>query len=192
MKKNKKIPLTMMDHHIASERRKRKFKRKMIILLAWSIFLLIFILFIGCSDDPGMIQVGEMHDYYFENDIEVNSVDETREFVHNYMTNKDEKNDYWQLPEESYNSKTGDCEDYCIFFQYLLYEKINLNSELVLIKNQEGDRHTLVEVEGFYHEIINNFKSAHLQSGWETIWKASYFKVVWMTYYYHDNVGKYR
>lgn len=141
------------------------------------------------------IIVEEKHDYVFDNDIQVNSVQEILDYVALNMTYKDEKNDYWQLPEQSYNWKTGDCEDYCIFMMYLLKEKLGIDSELILVKPRSNVIHTIVYYNNSYsdptyYDPEKKFTNISVPKS-HILWRMPYAEAIWMTYHYHDNVGKY-
>ena len=154
----------------------------------------------NCNNDPLQnIEIGEMHDYFFENDIEINWTGNAQIWLYENLTYIPDENDYWQLPEETYNLKTGDCEDYCIMFMYLLKTKLNIETSLVMIENQNGDDHVLVypvpigqDKTLMYYEAVNNFLSENILEGWKIKHIIPFFEVMWMTYNYHDNVGKYR
>lgn len=180
-------------------------KRKVIAMMGC--LILIFFVFICCEYEECElcdIEVGEMYDYVCEecDEIKINDINPLSKvpitlqriyllshymFKYNYI---DEKKDYWKLPEEFYNNKGGDCEDFSIFAMYILKMKYNINSKLVLIILSEG-LHTIIHVENkYYFDILNNelLNKKDLKIKWE----CPYGEIIWMTYYYHDNVGQYR
>lgn len=148
------------------------------------------------QEDPlRNVEVEEMYDYDFENDIQISSVKEALDYVASNMTYKNEENDYWQLPEQSYQWGTGDCEDYCIFFMYLLKTKLNINSELVLVHPKKNVYHAVVKYNNQYSDPTmynpeKGFTNIYVPES-HIIWEASYQETMWMTYNYHDNIGKY-
>jgi hypothetical protein len=132
-----------------------------------------------------------MYDYYFENDIEVNTIDDIINYITNNYTYKDEQTDYWQLPEETYRLKTGDCEDLALLFCYLLETKLDIRTNLIIIaKNTEV--HILANYNDYYTHPISGYTSKDLSSGWNITFVIPYPEAIWMTYYYHNNVGKYQ
>lgn len=154
--------------------------------------------FCECRDQEDSlrdVEVEEMYDYDFENDIQISSVKEALDYVASNMTYKNEENDYWQLPEQSYQWKTGDCEDYCILFMYLLKTKLDIDSELILVVPNKNIVHTVVKYNNQYsdptmYDIKSGLTNIYVPES-HIRWKAPYEEVIWMTYNYHDNVGKY-
>jgi hypothetical protein len=143
------------------------------------------------------VEVGEMNDYYFENNIEIDWIGDAMLWSYNIEYIADET-DYWQLPEETYESRTGDCEDFCIMFMYLMKTKLNLETNLIMIEKDNGDVHTLVypvpfgsEKKPMYYEAVNNFLSSTLLNSWHIKFTIPYTEVMWMTYNYHNNIGIY-
>lgn len=43
------------------------------------------------------------------------------------------KTEYWQSPGETLELRTGDCEDMCILLMFLLKERLNIESEMLVI-----------------------------------------------------------
>lgn len=176
------------------------------------LILTLLILYTGCNginccqaDD---IYIGEMHDYKFENKEndnyltkEITSITQAvRWMKDNIEYKKDPYGDYWKLPEETFNDKSGDCEDLCILFLYIVIEKLNINMDLLGIKNKET-RETHIWVYPypfgskkkpmFYDVADNQIISSVLHYLYinKTI---PYPELIWMVYHYHDNVGKYK
>ena len=60
--------------------------------------------------------------------------------------------DDWQLPQTTYEKKSGDCEDFAGLFAHILIYKLNFtNVEIVVLKNN----HTIVFADGKYYEPQN-------------------------------------
>ncbi len=80
----------------------------------------------------------------------------------NFRFTKDEKNfhetDHWQSPKEIWDRKTGDCEDYALFAQYVLRTH-GIDAETVSIYGAGGYAHTIVifKEAGFFR-ILNQAK----------------------------------
>jgi len=76
---------------------------------------------------------------------------------------------------------------------YLCETKLGVPTSLVLIKNGQGVTHTLVYIgeTGKFYDVFSCYISASIKTGWYKIWDCPYNKIIWMTYYYHDNVGEY-
>jgi hypothetical protein len=89
-----------------------------------------------------------------------------------YVSDRDVhgKEEYWQYPWETYQMKTGDCEDYAILFMYFM-EDMGIKSEFIAIEIEGYGFHAAVCVNdqilspqqyGRYHyveedDIINRF-----------------------------------
>jgi hypothetical protein len=181
---------------------------KRIILIGCLIIVSIlscFILVKCCWEDPlADVDVGEMHDYKFDDSEipELKTINEIAFFILDHTTsdaNNDRINhgvdDYWQLPEESYKLKVVDCEDIDLFFMYLLKTRLNIDSNMLMIRSG-NNRHTLVQInENDYVDLSMGDRKDSLEKlhpGWGIIFTIPYPEAIWMTYYYHDNVGKYR
>ena len=182
-------------------------KAKVISAVACAVAVLIVL--ICCEyrqeDELADVIVGEMHDYTFDDSginnyrgMELDSTGRILSWVtanieHSLRT-REVGGDYWQLPEETYKAMAGDCEDICILFMYLLREKLDIDSNLILTQ----DRHTIVYVasakkEEQYVDVVNgSYLTEYGIHSTEFIWVCPYPQVIWMTYYYHDNVGIYR
>lgn len=115
------------------------------------IFLLTLL---ACYYVDEIIDVGKMTGYDFKNN----------------MSYKDDPNDYWQLPEESYKLKTGDCEDYAVLFMYLCKVKLNINCALVMVTS-DGGKHVVVKINNVYYDTIHNYSSDRIRNGWSIFWE---------------------
>ena len=158
-----------------------------------SLLIGLIISFSGCYQDQDSladVEVGRMDSYYFENDIEVLIIEDAFIYVHDNITYKADTSDYWQIPEETDQLKTGDCEDMAILFMYLCKTKLNINSDLVYIE-KGSDSHVLPKINGTFYEIKNFFTCTVLIDGWVEQWSCTYDETIWMTYNYHNNVGQY-
>jgi len=106
-------------------------------------------------------------DYSFPNVIEIASSKDALSFVYNHMSyisdvERYHKPDYWQLPEESYILETGDCEDYAIFFMYLLHEKLGIDSHFVLLAEKKNFMlgHALCFANNKYYDPSTNYSGS--------------------------------
>jgi hypothetical protein len=155
-----------------------------------AIMLFVLILFINCNHDYE-IEVGSMYDYSFNHDIAVENESDALNYVSLNITYKSDSFDYWQLPEETYRLKTGDCEDFSLLLAYLLETELDIRTDLILIGNN-SDYHILVKYNSYYIDAMSGSKFYIIPSEWHIIYIIPYPEAIWMTYYYHDNVGKYR
>ncbi len=159
--------------------------------------LIVIFLFMCCCDftsELENVEVEEMHDYYFENDIKIESIEDALCFVYSEIEYKRDTTvrDDWQLPEETLRIKSGDCEDFAILFQYLVETKLNIKTYTILVYRLDTQTiHSIVEINGFYYEVTSNFKYYNFPKNTNIIYKIPYSETIWMTYHYGENVGRY-
>lgn len=90
-----------------------------------------------------------------------NKLDEIHEMVYKNFTYKTDKRQYgleehWVMPEDSYDGTqpfTGDCEDFALACRKLVRDAGIDNSRLVYCKDETGEGHGVLEVEGW---ILDN------------------------------------
>jgi len=58
----------------------------------------------------------------------------------------------WQLPEQTYYLRTGDCEDWVLLLGYFA-NKLGYSSEFIIIKRPDGN-HAVLYTNGMYMEAI--------------------------------------
>ena len=160
------------------------------------IFLSLFLLS-GCFLDyeyQEENQVSKDPQYYeadFKNDISVQSFDDTLYYVYKSVEYKDETFDYWQTPEQTYTLKNGDCEDFAIFTMWILWNKLKIDSRLILIfKNGQG--HAVIKVNGEYYDPRKpQFSYQFLKyvpldlSTWTILHDFSYDETMHQAYFHH-------
>lgn len=166
------------------------------IIFRFTLTLVIFISFIKCNIDTyeenplKSIHVEKMYNYSFEENIEIQTKYRAINLVSEIIEIKDENIDYWQLPEETFNLKTGDCEDYSLLLCYLLETKLNIRTNLILL-GRGNERHIIVQCENEYIDAVQGVTFKEIPNDWYIIYTILYEEAIWMTYYYHNNVGKY-
>ena len=149
------------------------------------IILLVFLSCYSQQEDLPQINVGKMYDYQFDHsELKLTSFDGIIRWVYLNIAYKTEKNDYWKLPEETFNDKSGDCEDITLLIMYLLENLLQIDTKLTLIITP-GANHTIFFTDNYY-----SF-TGEVYTGFQTVWECTYQEAIWMTYYYHDSVGKY-
>ncbi len=158
---------------------------------------IIILLFFGCSQydecikgDNSNVTVEEKTDYYFDNDLDIKTAYSYFIYIMYNISYKNDKCDYWQLPEETHNLKSGDCEDSVLLYCYLLETKLNIRTNIIMIK-KSGEVHVLANYDKYYIDTVNGYFSDYIFDGWEIIYTIPYYKAIWMTYNYNDNVGEY-
>lgn len=148
------------------------------------------------------IKIGNMYDYSFDDSqinnylgSPLNSVNQIFNWIYANIKYKLENlnADYWQLPHETYFNKNGDCEDLSILFMYLLEKKLNIYSELVAIKQESNIFHAIVYIpsQKIYIDPQGPLYNVDTVKNLDILWYAPYYEIIWMTYYYHGNVGIY-
>lgn len=139
------------------------------------------------------VVIGEMNDYVckecdkIENFFDITDIMKYMIANINYMN--EIGNDYWQLPEETFNKKGGDCEDIAILFLYFCKNFLNIDDcFLVRIENYKG-LHIVPQINEDYYEPIGGYRI--LLNDNRIIWRCNYEEAIWMSYNYHDSVGQY-
>lgn len=95
-----------------------------------------------------------------EINYQVGSLEEALSFVRNKITYVDDQDqyggEYWQMPEETYQLRRGDCEDYALLLLYFTHTDLGMDSYLQLVgpKEAEGPTHALAEIDGVWYEPI--------------------------------------
>jgi hypothetical protein len=140
------------------------------------------------------VEVGEMHDYNFENDIEITPPfpQTIMKFVRqNIKLELSPKK--WYLPEEIWERKKGDCVEYVGLWMYLVEEMTEFDTWMIIVKNTDGTFHALGHLSNLYYDIQSErfYKINELPKYWTIKYKISYPEYIWMTYHYRKNVGKY-
>ena len=158
------------------------------------ILLVCFVLFIcSCELTENDIEVGSLFVYDFNNDIKVESLEDAVNYVAYDIKYKSDPPgyDYWQTPEETETLKTGDCEDKAILLMYLL-NKMGIDSWLLIVEHIiTQDNHALVFSNNKFLESTNGSISEKLHPSFIIKSYISYYETIWMTVFYHNNVGKY-
>lgn len=144
------------------------------------------------------IEIGKIENYNFENNIEISDYKEASDLTRNYIKYNKDKNEYWQSPEETYNSKTGDCEDYALFYSFLLDTKLHIDSEIIVYIDPHTDKlHSINYIlsedryvdssnaYGIYNRQFNSTLESFI------LQRIPYYEALWMTVNYHKPVGKY-
>jgi hypothetical protein len=171
-------------------------------------FIAVMVVLIGlmtaCDMEYGKaeeIEIGNVYDYDFENDIpEMKNIQEAYDYVTSKFEYIVDKKDYWQLPEETFNRRSiinkmlGDCEDSSIMLMYLLSNKLNIDSELVVVSiTNSKTYHAIVyipNVDLFYDTSFQNiWDIKKINKHFKIIESFSYSETLWMAYYYHHLIG---
>lgn len=175
-------------------------------LISW-VVILFFVC--GCElvheqESLADVEVGEMYDYVCAecDEIEIDEygisqtvnakISYTLSYISKNYKYQGESGDYWKLPGEFYIDKGGDCEDFCIFAMYLLKDIYNIDTELVLLRKESMVHAMIYSPEtGYYYDVSSFQCISEFSENTYIIWYCPYPEVIWMTYNYHDSVGKY-
>jgi len=160
------------------------------------ILLLSFLLFLACSNGQEDIEVGSIYGYDFNNDIQVENINQAVLYVLKNIKYQFDlasgSKDYWQTPEQTYTLKTGDCEDMAILLMYILKDKLNIDSVFLLIENIFTEkRHGMVFADDYYLLSTDGSIGKEPPAGWKINHTIPYSETLWMACFHHNNVGKY-
>lgn len=159
-----------------------------------TLLLLLLFISLACNNqEDADIEVGSLSSYDFNNKIQVNTIQDATLYVLEDIEYKFEGVgiDYWQTPEQTYRLKTGDCEDKALLLMYILKNKLGVESHFLLIENiftQAGHAMLLTNDDDY---LLSTEEGNTLPKGWKVLHIITYSEVLWMAYYYHNNVGKY-
>jgi|WetSurMetagenome_2_1015567.scaffolds.fasta_scaffold123584_3 predicted transglutaminase-like cysteine proteinase len=152
----------------------------------------------------GKIKIGNIYDYSFSGSEEIPEF-ETIEQVYNFLQSRIEKKkdidvygiaEYYQLPEETWKIKSGDCEDFSLLFQYIVKKQFNYDSDLIIadISLNKNEYHVISyihNIDKFVDSISHCIMFANDTFLNKIKCSISYSEALWMTKYYHQPVGKY-
>jgi hypothetical protein len=95
------------------------------------IFAVLIMLFVlSCATT----QEGAPLGYEFENEIpDVSTPDQARNWVIYHIKYEEDPDNIWQLPEETVDKGTGDCEDMALLIAYIIYT--HLDVEVILLSS---------------------------------------------------------
>jgi len=75
---------------------------------------------------------------------------------------------------------------------YIVKEFFNKETNLIICKNKTTNEiHTLVKLDNEYFDITSSFFYKDLNQLYDIIYEIPYSEVIWMTFYCHNNVGRY-
>jgi hypothetical protein len=155
------------------------------------------------------IEVGNIYDYDFEGSEEIPEF-ETIEDVMSYIDKNSTwekdiilfgKKDYWQTPEEFFynrnaeNKMQGDCECISIFFSFLLYNKLHINSVIEIVKYTDDSigNHVItyipsldIYIDATYN---HNYGNIYNSDGRKIFKNIPYTQALWMTVNYHEEIN---
>jgi hypothetical protein len=160
------------------------------------IFVLILSLGLFGCEYGEYFEVGEITDYDFENDIpEFETIDQVLYYVHYHVKHTKDIDDYWQTPEETYyrydenlNKMLGDCEDHALFFSYLLYTKLDIDSEIIIVKGYL-ENHVITYIPSIDKYIDSDSNCDFGNSiKKEILQRIPYTQAIWMALNYHINI----
>ncbi len=102
------------------------------------VVMVIAFMFVGCDMAQDIYLEANYcgHDLYeIEIDEELNSLEEIGEFLARNITYiSDGSENYTQSPEETWERKGGDCEDFAILFLNIAYFELGLKGELIFVE----------------------------------------------------------
>jgi hypothetical protein len=90
--------------------------------------------------------------------------------------------DYWATPQETFDRKSGDCDDKAILFLYLVHEYMGVDGYLVKEFNQTDytDGHMIAEVNGITYLQYPGI-------GWVEMNRWTYANAIWLAETFHND-----
>ena len=148
------------------------------------IICIIFILLIAC--EYCTVEKKCLTDYRFNENIQIKTFEDCYKWTRYNIKQVADPKDYAQSPEETYNLKTGDCEDLCLMTQYLLYNKLNIDSHSVRVNNlKTGKGHFVIQINNQYYEAIVYKPIKNFNQKYKITNTIPYCVAVWMAINYH-------
>ena len=154
---------------------------------------MLVVLMHGCAT-PTKPKTVQDYEYEWNRPIKVISIDEALEWCSKNITYKSdtERNDFWQTPQQTYDKRTGDCDDYCLLFMQLVYE-LGYEPELIGIKIKlkgETIGHMVVKIDDIIYDVQPGQKLKDYTDSkiWEYIKKRESYKygeALWRAENYH-------
>lgn len=86
--------------------------------------------------------------------------------------------DYFQSPEETVKLKTGDCEDFAIYFMWKAKEMFNINVSFIIAYVEDVGFHALCSYEDVYYDPTLNLNFEELPSKMTEIASLNYSTVM--------------
>lgn len=94
------------------------------------------------------------NDYSWIGIESIETIEEALLYMRENITYKLDYDDYWQFPEETYNIKSGDCEDMAALLAHLFIYNVNLSDVVLVgcIRKSDMQPHMVVKVGDQYYE----------------------------------------
>ena len=84
------------------------------------------------------------------------------------------KDDAWQLPHETYEKRTGDCEDQAALLLYLIYIELEIETvRFILTEN-----HALVRIGDVYYDPTAYYIGPKYE-GWEVLFELNFGEIMY-------------
>lgn len=99
-----------------------------------------------------ILLLGSCYLYVYQEDFK--TVDDVLLWVSDTIEYVADDVDYWQNPTETLELKTGDCEDFCLLFMWLLHDRFNLVPELLIVVNGDSE-HAMVRFDGVVYDVTS-------------------------------------
>jgi hypothetical protein len=132
-------------------------------------------------------------DYTFaDGGLEFSSVDELARWMKEEIEYTDDTQlwgwtEYWASPEQTYQSRRGDCEDSAFLFMYYAYtRRMDPNPELVAVLAVGGYAHALVRVGDAYYDSESNTIRSAAEMTDPILYTLSYGQVIYIATHSHD------
>lgn len=170
--------------------------------------------------DAREIKIGNIYDYSFKGSEEIpgfENIEDAVAYISDNTISVSDKNlyhkdEYWETPEEFFNSKyieyfnysthknnmfKADCDGYSNGLAYILYFRMNFkDTKFVVTQLLNKEYHVIVYADTKYiditvNQIYSNLNEFLNKSKEKFIEEIPYTEALWMTINYHRTVGKY-
>lgn len=125
--------------------------------MKWYMIILVALFLGSCAMYPSGKELIEQGKLVQEDMPVVNTVDEAYRWVYYNVTYIEEEagKDYWQSPIETLVKRTGDCEDFCILFMWLIatYQSDSSSNMLIYKVVELNTGHAVAEYKGIVYDF---------------------------------------
>lgn len=99
--------------------------------------------------------------------------------------------DNWQVPEETWSLRTGDCEDLALLFAYVAHKYYDYDYDMVFLKFENGVGHAvLADEDGLYYDPTHrwygvtheHYEQYVIQMSCSVVDQWDYLTAMWIAY----------
>lgn len=164
--------------------------------------IFILLLLTACyQNDDGCklcdIDVEEKYDYICDECDKIEFKMTSPQYIMEYLCKEivyEKSKKTWYLPEWTWENKRGDCVEIVILWMYLIETRTEFLTNMYVVENFDGSYHAIAKINDIFYDVNSGiyFTEDKLYEYYESVkYIISYPEIIWMTYYYGKNVGKY-